>query len=450
MSPNASSSTIALRQFQSETDAIREAPIPQGPRIAIKLMGGMLVSAVALACIVPVDRVVTSESGQIVPTEAVDVFQALDASIIKSIDVKDGQSVTKGQVLATLDQTFAAADVVQLKLQLAGLDAQIERAEAELAGRLPRFARLEDPERARYAAIQQSLYVQRVAQYDAQIKSFADKISQTDATIAKFQNDEGRYAEREKIAKQIEDMRATLAEHQVGSLLNLYGSQDQRLEMLRYMEFGHNSLLEARNQLASLKSDEEAFKQQWAATLSQELVTARNSRDEVQAALAKAARHQDLVFWRAPEDGVVLTLAKLSVGSVLKEGDPLLTIMPARTPVEAEMHVVSRDVGFLRVGDKATLKIDAFNAAEHGTAEGHVAWISQGAFTSSDDGTQLQPPFYKVRVAIDAYHFRGVPAGFRLLPGMTLEADLRVGSRSLARYIFGGALKGIGEAMREP
>jgi HlyD family secretion protein len=449
MSPS-SSSIVTLRQFQSETDAIREAPIPKAPRFAIKLMAALLLSAAVITCFVPVDRVVTSESGQIVPTEAVVVFQALDPSIIKSIEVKEGQSVKQGQVLATLDQTFAAADVVQLKLQLAGLDAQIERAEAELAGRVPDFAKLADPDRARYAAIQQSLYLQRVAQYQAQMKSFADKVSQTEATIAKYQNDEGRYAEREKIAKEIQDMRSALVERQAGSLLNLYGAQDSRLEMLRQMELEHNSLLESRQLLASLKADEEAFRQQWAATLSQELVTARNARDQAQASLAKAARHQDLVVWRAPEDGVVLTMAKLSVGSVLREGDQLLTMMPLRSPVEAEVRVLSRDVGFLRVGDHATLKVDAFNASEHGTAEGHVAWISEGAFTTDEEGKPLPAPVYKVHVKIDTYHFAGVPLNFRLLPGMGLRADLKIGRRSLARYFFGGAMRGLGESMREP
>ena len=69
----------------------------------------------------------------------------------------------------------------------------------------------------------------------------------------------------------------------------------------------------------------------------------------------------------ATEDSVVLTLAKLSVGSVLKEGDALFTLMPMDTPLEAELRIASRDVGFLRRGDRCTLKIDAFNFIEHGT-----------------------------------------------------------------------------------
>ena len=162
-----------------------------------------------------------------------------------------------------------------------------------------------------------------------------------------------------------------------------------------------------------------------------------------------SSQHFVGLFRYASDDAVVLTVAKLSVGSVLKAGDTLLTLMPLKTPVEAEIDVSSRDVGFLRTNDPATIKIDAFNSVEHGTADGRVRWISDGAFTTDENG-QPVPPYYKARVSIEAFHFSGVPANFRLIPGMTLTADIKVGRRSLARYIIGGALNGFSESMREP
>ena len=78
------------------------------------------------------DRVIASQAGKIVPTQQINVFQALDASIIRSIDVHEGQRVAKGQLLATLDPTFTSADVQQLKQQSASLEAQMARDRAEL------------------------------------------------------------------------------------------------------------------------------------------------------------------------------------------------------------------------------------------------------------------------------------------------------------------------------
>jgi membrane fusion protein, hemolysin D len=168
----------------------------------------------------------------------------------------------------------------------------------------------------------------------------------------------------------------------------------------------------------------------------------------------------------APAEAVVLKMTDLSIGSVLEEGDPLMTLALLRSPVEAEADISTRDVGFIRVGDRVTLKIDAFNYVEHGTAEGRVRWISDGTFSHDQNGNEIGSgqngneiesgqngnevtPFYKVRIALTKVALKDVPRDFRLMPGMTLSADIHVGKRSAFMYMF-GSFAGIGEAMREP
>jgi HlyD family secretion protein len=294
-----------------------------------------------------------------------------------------------------------------------------------------------------------SYYNQQVAQYKAETDSFDAKIKQLEATVQKYQADRDAYQQRSDIAKQIEDMRTVLAQHGSGSELNKLISQDQHLDLVRNLDYDNNSLAESKHTLASTQSDKQAFIQQWRMNLSQDLVSARSSLDTAQAQLEKAVKHQDLVQWTAEEPSIVLTVAKLSVGSVLKEGDPLLTLMPIDTPLEAEAQVASRDVGFVRVGDSCTLKIEAFNYMEHGTAEGRVRWISDDAFTTDDDGKPVDP-YYKVRCSVDGTHFINVGPNFRLIPGMTLTTDMKVGTRSALAYVLGGVVRVFGESMREP
>ena len=126
----------------------------------------------------------------------------------------------------------------------------------------------------------------------------------------------------------------------------------------------------------------------------------------------------------------------------------LFTLMPLNAPLEAEIHIASRDVGFVRVGDPCTLKIDAFNFVEHGWAEG-VRWISEGAFTVDETNKPVEA-YYKLRCTVEHNNFRNVPASFRLIPGMTLTADIKVGTRSVAMYMLRGTARGFSEAMREP
>jgi hemolysin D len=439
-----------IRQFQSETDAIRETPEPVMLRATIMVLATMLVAGLLVSFFTKLDRVVISQGGKIVPEGQVNVFQALDTSLIKSIDVQEGDQVHAGQLLATLDPTFTTADVNQTRLQVASLEAQVARDEAELSGKPLVFPNRPDADFQNYAALQKALYDQRIAQYNAQVASFDSKISATEATIQKFQKDDERYKQRDDILQKVETMRTTLAEHGTGSQLNLYISQDARLEVLRSMDLTHNSLLEAKNTLATNHADKHAFIEQWNAALSQDLVTTRGKLDDAKSAFEKASKHQDLVRLTAQVPSVVLSIAKLSVGSVLKEGDPFLTLMPLNTPVQAEIKIASRDVGFAKAGDHCVLNVDAFNAAEHGTAEGTLLWVSDGAFSTNDDTNQPVDAYYKARCSIESTNFIGVPANFRLIPGMTLSGNVKVGKRSVAMYIIGGMMRGIGESMREP
>jgi hemolysin D len=449
LSPNQASLTI-VRQFQSETDAIREESEPLIARATLLVLSAFLATTVAVLCLTRVDRVTTSLSGKIVPAGQISVLQALDPSIIKTIDVREGEQVQAGQLLATLDATFTSADVTQAKLEIASLETQVARDEAELGQHSLVFSGRPDPDFQKYAAMQKALYDQRKAQYAAQLNSFESKIKQTQATIEKFRGDDAVYQQRDEIQQKIEAMRTTLAEHGTGSQLNMYIAQDTRLELLRTLENTHNSLIEAQNTLESIISDRDAFKQQWFAQLSQDLVATRNKLDEASASYEKAVKHQDLVRWTAAEPSVVLTMARLSIGSVLKPGDPFITLMPIDTKLEAEIRISSRDIGFVRAGDPCTMKVDAFNAAEHGTASGKVRWISEGAFTTDEDGKPLDYTYYKARCSVEASNFRGVPGNFRLIPGMTLQGDIKVGTRSVAMYLLGGMIKSVGEAMREP
>ena len=134
---------------------------------------------------------------------------------------------------------------------------------------------------------------------------------------------------------------------------------------------------------------------------------------------------------------------------MLKPGDTLITLMPTQSPVEAEVHIAARSVAFLRPGDQCVMKIESYDYMEHGTAAGVVRWISDNAFTTDDDGKEVEP-YYKARCSVDASGLRNVPARFRVIRGMTLEADMKVGTRSVAMYLLGGMLRGIGESMRQP
>jgi hemolysin D len=438
-----------VRIFQSETAEILEGPQPVEAHLTVLILAGMFVSILLIACFMRVDRVVSSTSGQMVTVEPTIVLGALDQSIIKTIDVGEGEKVSKGQVLATLDPTFTKADVGSLQAQVASLNAQIARCQAELAQKPFDMPLQTDPVANTYISAQSAYYLQRKLQFDAQVRSYNDQIAQYKATIVKYQSDQARYGDRAKISQEIEQMRATLAAAQVGSRLNLLVATDQKLEIERALEFDRNAVAESQHQLDATTATRDAFVQQWFGQISQELVTAQTNRDAANEQLTKATKHEDLVRLEAPQDSMVLKIAKLSSLSVLNLGEPLLYLAPLKSPLEAEIDIGARDIGFIRVGDDTTLKLSAYDFIEHGTVDGTVKSISEGTFTTDENGQPIDP-YYKVRIALKPITLRNVPTNFRLVPGITLNGDIHVGTRSLFAYLLGGVIRGFDEAMREP
>jgi HlyD family secretion protein len=431
-------------------------------------LAAMAIGIVLVIAFARTDRVVQSMDGKIVTQEPQTVVQSFDIGVIKSLDVVPGQTVVKGQLLATLDPTFSQSSVDQLRTQIDGLKAQIARDESEIALKPLVFPEVADPDFAHYAQINKDLYDQQMANYRAQLASFDQKIELTKATIFKFSNDQARYKERVEIEHQIEGMYSTLEQHGTGSLLNSLTSSDTRVDTARNMEFDKNSIEESTHSLASLQADRDAFVQQFLVTASQDLATAKTTLDGAIAQLAAASRHRDLVRFTAAEDSQVLSIANVSVGSVLNPGNTLLTLTPLRVPLEVEVKLAPRDIGFVRVGDPVTLKIDAFNFQEHGGVDGVVRWISEDiidanqpsptlngvtpaniSIAQSASGSPLNA-YYLARISIGKVNLLNTPAVFRFIPGMTLSADIKVGSHSLGQYIIGGVMRGIGSAMREP
>jgi membrane fusion protein, hemolysin D len=155
----AASTDKLIRLFQSETAEIDNAAEPERAHSVLLVAAAMFAILVVLAILMPVDRVVESTGGQVVTADPTIVLQAFDQSLIKTLDVKAGDRVKGGQLLATLDPTIAAADANALRLQVASDDAQIARCEAELAQK-PYDP---GPSAAQYAALQKGYYLQRKA-----------------------------------------------------------------------------------------------------------------------------------------------------------------------------------------------------------------------------------------------------------------------------------------------
>jgi HlyD family type I secretion membrane fusion protein len=432
--------------FESETQAMFERTRPTNERAILYLLGGAVVLAVVLMSVVKLDRVV-SASGRITPSAGLFYVQPLDRAIVTSIVAHAGDVVKKGQVLATLDPTFAAADLKNLQQKAASDTALVARLEAEQAGR-PYVVDPKSPD----SVLQGSIYAQRHAEYVQTVGDYGARITSDQVAIASNRNSAADYRQRLALAQQAEQTHQALQAQGYGSKFALLSATDTRVEMQRMAAESQSASAAASSEAVALADQRAAFISKWRSDVGSQLVAAQNDLTETQQNLSKASKVGALSNLVAPSDAVVLKVGKASIGSVVDTGsggDPLFTLTPIGGPLEAEVRVNARDIGFIRPGDKVRVKLDAYRFTSHGVATGVIKTISDGSFTTTEDG-QIVAPYYKAEVAITNAKLRNVPAGFRLIPGLTIDGEVLVGSRTIMSYLLGGALRTGSEAMREP
>lgn len=438
--------------FESETLAVFMRTAPVNEHLILYTLGAMLVLALLLMAVVKLDRVVSSV-GRIQASAGEIYLSPFDTGIIRKIDVKTGEVVKRGQPLATLDPTFTQADLLQLQHHLASDTAAVDREQAELSGR-PYEWSLTDP----YQITQGGIWQKRQAQYRADLASFDAQVRSAESQMAQAASDSERYEKRLKLAGETEKVYEPLLDKGYVSKLQLMQATDTRTEMGRLLADAQNQVAQYRETAASIKAQRDSYIHKWHSDTASQLVLDRNDLDLTRDSLEKAQKLQDLTTLDAPTDAIVLKIAKASTGSVTNgasgvsqsaQAEPLFTLVPLDAPVEADVNVNTQDIGFIRVGDPVTIKLDAYVFLRHGTVTGVVKSISEGSFTVDDNGTPTDP-YFKVRVTIKDTKMRNVPADFRLIPGMTLVGDILVDKRTMLSYLVEGAIRTGSEAMREP
>jgi HlyD family secretion protein len=439
--------------FESDTVAVFLRTAPVHKSLILYTLTGLLTVAILFCALVKIDRVVVSQEGWIFATAGPIYVSPFDMGIVKDVLVKVGDTVKKGQSLATLDPTFTMADLVQLKEHYSSDDAQITREKAELA----RKPYVYDP-KDHFQKMQGDLWRQRQGEFKSTVDNYEGQIKSAEAQLAQARSDVEKYTIRLKIADDVDDMYKPLVEKGYVANLQLLQSTDADTEINRLLNDAKNEVPQYAETAAALRAQLAAYIQTWDAATSTQLVADENDLAVTRDSLDKAQKMQDLTSLDAPEDAIVTKVGQVSKGSVQGgasslpsnlQQDPLITLAPLNAPMEAELDVSTQDVGFVRVGDPVTLEIDAFPYVRYGTAMGQVRVISETSYSVDQNGLPV-PPFFKVRVVVKALNFRNVPKDARLVPGMTGTGDIEVGQRTILSYLTEPIEKNALEAMREP
>ncbi len=444
-----------ILEFQSPSTAITNTPMPRSARLISWIIFSMVVSCMVAGFVIEVDRVVTTP-GRVIARAATIVVQPLETAIIRSIEVHEGEEVHAGQVLAQLDPTFAAADLGALAAQVGAIQAQVTRLQAELNNRPFTYTGL-DPN----LALQAAIFAQRQSEYNFKLENFQQRADSLTAAMSRARGDVMNYRDRLSYAKTVETMRKDLERLNVGSKLNTLGAMDNRVEVQRTLDAAEQVANGAQRDLSALVAERNGYIQSWHADIAEKLADATGKLSDARESFNKAQLRRQLVELRADRDATVLSVGKVSPGSVVSSGQQLFTLVPTDAPLEIEANIPGSENGFVHVGDSVAIKFDTFPYTQYGMAHGVVRVISPDSFTMQDEQRNPTGPmptanqvgggvWYRSRITLDRVDLRNVPAGFRLIPGMPVTSDILVGKRSIMKYLLGRVVPLAQEGMREP
>lgn len=443
--------------FQEDLEELIMEPPPPILGKPLMAVAGLFVLLITISALMEVD-VVVAGTGRLTPDRPAIVLQPLERSIIREISVKPGDLVKKGQVLATLDPTFSRADRTSLTAQQMSVVAQLRRLELEAAGQpLPEdMEQSDNPD----MLLQANLYKQRQAQYASTLAAYDGEIANLKAGLRTTQDDRTSLSEQLGVAQDVERLREELYRAQTGSRLQLLDARSTRLQVERNLQNTVNKLSELNSSLSAKLAERQAFIDQWQRQLLEDLVKVRTEAVQTDEALTKAVRINDLVQLIAPQDGVILEVAKRSTGSVAREAEALITMVPSNVAMVAEIIIRSADVGYTKPGDPVDVKVDAFPFQRHGSVKGELLSVSQESFapngaTEQTDAERAPLPagagaVHRGRVELLSTELENLPEGAHLTPGMTVRAEIKVGTRTILSYFLYPLTRGLSEAMREP
>lgn len=416
------------------------------PRPAYLIVRGTLlfvVIAIIWASFSNLDEITIGE-GKVIPSREVQIIQNLEGGIVSKINVKVGDMVEKGQVLIQLDETRFASSVGESKAKNYALTAKVARLSAEATGisfvAPPELVKAEP----RIADDETHLFQSRQRELDAVLSVLRQQVNQRAQEISEKH---ARFAQLEQsyslISKELKMSKPLLAQG-VMSEVEILRLERSVNETQGEMEATRLAIPRLDAQLAEARSKVEGAVAKFRSDAAGELGQAKAELAGTSASSVAGEDRLARTAIRSPMAGIVKQLKVSTVGGVIQPGVEVMEIVPLEDNLLIETKVRPADVGFLRVGQQALVKLSAYDFAIYGGLEAFVENITADSITNEKGES-----FYIVRVRTFRSTFGSFDKPLAIIPGMLATVHIRTGKKSVLAYLLKPIIKAKYDALRE-
>lgn len=382
--------------------------------------------------------------GKVIPSRQVQVIQNLEGGIVKELRVKEGQFVKTGEVLVVIDDTGAGSSYQEGRAKLGELKARAVRlkAEAGIAGFV-----IDEEAKTNYPQLimeEQRLYETNTARRNSEKEVFVQRFKQRQVELANArQRLKNLHTSKGMIQREIELMDPLFKKGLVSELEFIQLRQkelDNRKEIdetVKNIESLEHQVIEARNAIGEIEGRQKSEAQTELNKVIAEIEQISNSQVAIEDRVKRT-------MVRSPVDGTVKQLFINTVGGIAKPGMDIIEIVPNDDKLLVEAKIKPSDIAFVYPGQNAVIKLTAYDFAIYGGLEGKVIHVSADTITDEKD-----EEYYLVRIETDTNYLGTEDNKKDIMVGMTVQADIITGKKTIIQYIMKPILRAKYNALRE-
>jgi adhesin transport system membrane fusion protein len=423
-------------EFVSSASEARLLAAPQGASFLIVLAFFATIAIIIWSLLMSVDEVAKAQ-GKVIPSRQVQLIQTLEGGIVKEIKVLEGQTVQKGETLLVIDDVYAKSDVTE---------------------NVNAYNRL----LARFVTLTAGLDGKRFVKFPVELEPHLEIISQArkqfnadwEETIAKVKEDEFLIEQRRKEyesainEKKSQEQNYALAKEELSLNEPLLKSgaisHVEILHIKQRVNDAHAKLNQAKSNVPKAKAALNEALQKKQSYMSETRARFEKERNEVKSKLnamqskgvsLKAKLSHSIV--KSPVTGTVKKINFNTIGGVIRPGMEVMQVVPSDDKLLIEVKIKPKDIGFIALGQKAKVKVTAFDFSTYGGLEGKVKFISADTITDKKGNS-----FYLARILTDTNEILDKKGQTHtIIPGMKTEVDIILDKKSILAYIFKPMLK---------
>lgn len=433
------------RAFLPANLELVETPIHPAPRWAMRIIVVLAILIILIALLGQLDIVAVAK-GKLLPDERVKVIQPAITGVVRRILVQDGQRVHAGELLMELDPTQASADTDKARSSRIDAALAAERAHtlltAQSNGRSPEMAQVdgaspEEQQEAQHFA--DGLY----REYQDKLNSAQAELLKREAELDETRQEIARLAATAPLARQQADQYRSLAADKYVAQTDYLDKEQAALEKEHELAAQQSHAHELTEGIAEQHADIASTTSQFRSTQLDALDKATQQLEQSRNDETKANTRQKLMSLTSPVDGTVQQLAIHTVGGVATSAQSLMEIVPVDS-VEVEANIENKDIGFVKAGQVATVKVEAFPYTRYGYLTGKVVSVSNDAVQDKKLGLT-----FVAHIRLPTNRIRANGQWINLTPGMEVTAEIKTGKRSVAHYFLDPVMQTGQESMRE-